>query len=223
MGVAEDLVSEIRTLTADMIQAGLCNEQNFPTLKGSGGSAEISFAGASDLSVTLKNIAYGDVYTELRGTRSFNFYMLDGALIQLQYVIRGDEVHKHRLAFFPSPDLTEYQNNPDVYETDEIYADVLVRNIVSVPIRFDFDRGAFREGDHPMSHLTIGQYKNCRIPVGGPLSPYLFLHFILRSFYNTAFRQCSDAITRFKSPFLATITQQEQEHVHVLAAPLVAG
>ena len=146
--------------------------------------------------------------------------MLDGALIQLQYTIVGGRVEKHRLAFFPSPDLSEYQNSPEIYETDEIYADVVMRNIVSSPIRFDFDRAAFVDDIHPMSHMTIGQYKNCRIPVGGPLSPYLFIHFILKAFYNTALRKCSDGLTRFKYTFEPTITTREQEHLHLLPSRL---
>ncbi len=146
--------------------------------------------------------------------------MLDGAIVQLQYTIIGNVIERHRLAFFPSPDLSEYQNNPDLYDTDEIYADVIMRNIVSSPIRFDFDRAAFVDDEHPMSHLTIGQYKNCRIPVGGPLSPYLFLHFILRAFYNTALRKCSETISKFKYSLPHTITLKEQEHLHLLPARL---
>jgi hypothetical protein len=215
--VAENVLKEIRTLTADLIEAGLCNDQNYPVLnKTAKARYEISFSGDDDLAITLKNIPYIDVYSELLINKSFNLFMLDGALVQLQYTILSGRVEKHRLAFFPSPDLSEYQNSPEIYETDEIYADVVMRNIVSSPIRFDFDRLAFVEDIHPMSHMTIGQYKNCRIPVGGPLSPYLFIHFILRAFYNTALRKCSDRLTRFKYTFEPTITPREQEHLHLL-------
>ena len=62
--------------------------------------------------------------------------MLDGALIQMTYEFSDKKLRRHRLAFFPSPHLEEFQNNPDIYLDDEIYADVVAKNIVSFPVRF---------------------------------------------------------------------------------------
>jgi hypothetical protein len=220
MSTAEGVLSEIRELTSELISSGLCVDQNFPAIRtGAGGVISIDISGEEerDLAVTLKNIPYGDSYAVLVAQRSFNLKMIDSGLIQMMYQFRNRELINHRLAFFPSPDLLEYQNNPEIYETDEMYGDIVARNIVTSPIRFDFDRDNFVENDHPMSHMTIGQYKNCRIPVSGPLSPFLFLNFILRAFYNTPYKKyCSD-IKRREYTFSNCITKSETLNTHIQA------
>jgi hypothetical protein len=208
---------QIMMLTADLIELSLCDHQNFPTMvHSSGKSTEISFAGETNLSIVLKNVAYRLVYEELLRTQSYNFKMIDGALVQIMYRFIDDEIVSHRLAFFPSPDLHEYQNNSEIYETDEIYADVIMKNIVALPVRFDFDISddIFVELHHPKSHLTLGQYLNCRIPVSGPLTPWSFMDFILRNFYNTAHRRFCVKMSKFNDRFKNTITEIEGGVMH---------
>ena len=71
------------------------------------------------------------------------------------YLFEEDKLIKYRLAFFPSPSLEEFQNNSEIYEIDEIYADVIAKNILPVPIRFDYDPKSSIKIEHPSSHLTI--------------------------------------------------------------------
>ena len=125
----------------------------------------------------------------------------------------------HRLAFFPAPDLEEFQNNPEIYRDDEVYADLVARNIVPFPIRFDYDvRDDQHIGvAHPKSHLTFGQYKNCRIPVTAPLTPFRFVEFILRNFYHTAFERYADNFPRPRGGvFSESISRAEREVIHVV-------
>jgi hypothetical protein len=173
------------------------------------------------MSVALKNLPYSEIYNELDRARCFNFKMLDGALISLRYRFDGGQLCEHNLSFFPSPDLEHFQNDPEIYLEDEIYADVLAKNIVPFPIRFDFssDVTKFVEIDHPYTHLTLGQYKNCRIPVCSPLAPFTFGGFILRNFYNTAFVKYSSHIPHRGASFAKTITPMEQNIPHVYCAP----
>ncbi len=216
MLTANAIRTQISEITADLIAVGLCVDQNFPTMKTErDGSLTVSFGGLENLSVTLKNIPYAESYQELRLNRSYNLRLIDGGVIQMLYHFSHDKLVKHRLAFFPSPDLLEYQNNSEVYELDEMYGDVIASNIVTSPIRFDFDPTAFDDYHHPMSHLTIGQYKNCRIPVTGPLSPFSFMNFILRAFYNTPYKKFSSDVREHKGLFEATITGKEMRHLHV--------
>lgn len=62
-----------------------------------------------------------------------------------------------------------------------------------------------------LSHLTIGQYKNCRIPVVRPLTPSQFITFILRNFYHTAYNKYCQKLTQYNFSFDATITKSEQK------------
>lgn len=85
------------------------------------------------------------------------------------------------------------------------------------PLRlgFDSDDGRFEALHHPKSHLTLGQFQHCRIPVSGPLTPVQFLGFILRNFYNTAHQRYTTAMPEGHGVFPETIAGLEREVVHV--------
>ena len=220
---ANDTLAEINALIANLVDVGLSNEQNFPSTQGNQNARfEITFNNASALTVALRNVSYRDIYSTLVEESCFNMKLLDGALVCLRYRFEGGEVVEHGLSYFPSPNLEHFQNNPDTYLLDDRYADIVARNIVPFPIRFDFNADEARhvDVDHPYSHLTLGQYQNCRIPVCSPVSPFAFGDFILRNFYNTAFHQFSDDIPVPGFRFARTISANEQQVPHVvLVAP----
>jgi hypothetical protein len=216
------ILKQISEITADLVGLSLCDNQNFPTLiRVSATQTEISFSGVSNLSFVLRNIPYDTIYEELKRTKSYNFKMIDGALVQIMYKFCDEKISAHRLAFFPSPNLLEFQNNPEIYQLDELYADVIMKNVVTLPIRFDFDISdrIFVELHHPKSHLTLGQYSNCRIPVSGPITPAAFMDFILRNFYNTAHRRFCGEMTKFDDSFETTIAKLENEVMHFRVPP----
>jgi hypothetical protein len=220
---SDDTLREIKELTTAMIGLSLSNEQNFPSTHGTtGASFEITVKNAASLTVALRNVSYREIYDSLAEARCFNMKLLDGALVCLRYRFEGGQVMEHSLSYFPSPDLEHFQNDPEGYLSDEIYADIVSRNIVPFPVRFDFnvDSVRYADVDHPYSHLTLGQYKNCRIPVCSPLSPLAFGGFILRNFYNTAFLKYADKIPKPGFRFDRTISQNEQRVAHmVLTSP----
>lgn len=214
----KEILAQINSLTADLVGLSLCDRQNFPSLRHLGKKlCEIGFGESGNVSNALKNTSYQDIFKELVRSKSYNLKMLDGALIQMMYRFRDYQLEAYRLAFFPSPTLEEFQNNPEIYLEDELYAEVVMKNIVPFPLRFDFD---CREEvavvvDHPKSHLTLGQYQNCRIPVSAPLTPRHFIEFILRSFYNTAFRKYSSQLSNPMGCFEMSITEEEMKLLYV--------
>jgi hypothetical protein len=215
----KDTLSQLTDLMTALIGLSLSNEQHFPSTKGDPEHTfEITVGNAASMSVALKNIAYQEIYRELDQARSYNFKMLDGALVILRYRFLTGEIIEHSLSYFPSPDLEHFQNDPELYLLDEIYAEVVARNIVPFPIRFDFnkDEAKFVEIHHPYCHLTLGQYENCRIPVSAPLGPLTFGAFILRNFYNSAYRKYSEEIPMGAAVFANTITAREQGIPHLL-------
>jgi len=217
MPTPENIRSQVESLTADLIKCSLCEEQNFPSMRNEPLNIKKIGFGESDLSVVLKNVPYQEIYNELLRTQAYNLRMIDGALIQLMYKFHINSLQSHRLAFFPSPYLEEFQNNPEIYEEDCIYADIVKKNIVPFPLRFDFDcrEEVVEVIHHPQSHLTLGQYQNCRIPVSAPLTPFMFIDFILRNFYNTAYNKFSDKIRKYNETFMNTIDNSEKKLSHV--------
>ncbi len=214
----EQIRRQVEKLTADVVGLSLCDRQNFPALRDLGsGYKEVGIGECENLSFALKNVPYHEIYSELDRTQTYNIRMLDGALIQMMYRFKNNRIETHRLAFFPSPFLEEFQNNPEIYLEDEIYAEVIDKNIVPFPLRFDFDcrEGVFVEVDHPKSHLTLGQYQNCRIPVSAPVTPYSFINFLLRNFYNTAYKKYCERIGQHSELFVSTIMPLEKNSIFV--------
>lgn len=212
-------LSQITSLTTLLIELSLSDQQNFPTTSGTPeGEFEITVKNATSLTAALKNVPYNDIYYELDQANCYNFKMLDGALIALRYRFSKGRIREHSLAFFPSPNLEQFQNDPQLYWEDAIYADIIAKNVVPFPIRFDFnsDPERFVEYHHSYSHLTLGQYQNCRIPVCSPVGPFTFGAFILRNFYNTAYKEISDRIPASTLLFSNTITPKERDISHLV-------
>jgi hypothetical protein len=214
----EQIRHQIERLTTDLIGLSLCDDQNFPSMRNlDHGLTEVSFGGKRDISAALKNDPYCVVYDKLKNTRTYNLKMVDGALIQMMFRFNKEEIEAHRLAFFPSPYLEEFQKSPEIYLADEIYAEVVMKSIVPFPLRFDFNsrEDIATELEHPKTHLTLGHYENCRIPVSAPLTPYLFISFVLRNFYHTAYLKYCEKISVYNDGFVDTIKDHEANIIHV--------
>lgn len=185
----QQALRDINGVITRTIAAGLCNQQNFPALRNTGTlRSEIYIQGSPDLSISLRDIPYEDIYTALDKGGAFNIRMIDGALIQMCYTFYRNKITSHRLCVFPSPFLHIFEAAEEEYERDELFADIVGGYIVRVPVRFDFSDNPEEHVDvhHPKSHLTLGQYKGCRIPVTSPVTPTRFMRFVIRHFYNPA-------------------------------------
>ena len=213
------IAKQINELIRYLVERGLADDQNFAFRRsGRGNLVKVTFDKAEHVSVALKDRSYNAVYQHLARERAYSVKMLDGALIQMMYVFAGGMLQRHRLAFFSAPHLEEFQNNPEIYLNDEIYADVIARHVVPFPVRFDYDArdGCHRELVHPKSHLSLGHYENCRIPVTAPMTPFWFIDFILRNFYDTAEERYTDGLSAQGSSFSESILPSERSIVHIV-------
>ena len=211
---AKNILKEIHNVMELLVGSGLADDQNSAYLKQTGKEAyTIQYSNRVPFSSMPREASYEDIYHDQRQSRAFNFLMLDGAMIQMEYAFISDHLTKHRLAFLPSPDLLEYQNNPELYLGEVLYADIVDKDAVTVPLRFDYDDDSFVALEHPRSHLTLGQYSRCRIPVTSGVTPHAFIDFLLRSFYNTASSSISlpSPIMRFNQ----CITELERQVIHI--------
>ena len=214
-----EIKDQIDKLVRYLVEISLSDHQYFAFQRSrSDNIVEVTFNKANHVSIALKDFPYNEIYKRLVESDAYNVKMLDGALIQMMYAFADETLQSHRLAFFPAPHLEEYQNNPDVYRDDEIYADVIAKNIVPFPVRFDYHArdSLHQELIHPKSHLTLGQYENCRIPVTAPMTPLWFIDFILRNFYNTADERYTDGLFAQSGSFAESIRPAERGVVHMV-------
>jgi len=214
-----DTLKEIKWTTEKVIEMGLSIDNKIPIIKD---QAKITWENQVDFSRALKNIPYNEKYQTLEKDKNFNFKMLDGALVQMMYEFNrtGRELISHRLAYFPSTILEKYDDAYEEYETtyfaDSEFHDIREENVMAFPIRFDYNNSEeiFREIEHPYSHATFGEYKYCRIPVNSPLTPSIFMNFILRNFYNNVFIKKNASYEISDKRFDNTITEKEKNILH---------
>lgn len=178
----EKVFQELKKITQELIRCGLAEEYNVPIIR----QTDIVWGNFKDVSLYLKNMDYSKIYSEMEKDHNYNIKLPDGGILQLMYRFngRGTELQSHRLAYYPSPSYEIYQNDADLYDADYIYGDILNKDILPVVIRADYNRDEVEsEIHHPYSHITLGGYKNCRIPVDKPISPMKFVKFIMEHFY----------------------------------------
>lgn len=208
---------EINVATSILVEAGLADDQNFAhVMRVSSETYMVRHDNSLPFGSILR-LGYEDAYHQYRDSRSFNVLMLDGAMVQMVYEFVAGRLARYRLAFLPSPDLLDFQNHPEVYLQEVLYADVVDKRVVTVPLRFDYDA---RPGvpvvlRHPVSHLTLGQYAGCRIPVTAGLTPYAFLKFVLDSFYSNAWASLAKELPAPSAYFDPCIEEAEKKVVHV--------
>lgn len=209
--------SDLDELLSSLIQRGIADDQNFPILRQlSADGWEVTFDGAAHVSIAMDDIDYCDIHQELSEKRSYSVKLIDGGLLQLMYRFKGDRLVQHRLVYFPSPTLRPFQEDPESYLHDELYLDIVTRRLVPFPLRFDFDENAARDVEHPICHLSLGDVKNCRIPVSAPLTPRWFIEFILRNFYQTDEHDFVGCLPAHRVHFQQCIAMAEREIIHVV-------
>jgi hypothetical protein len=213
-----DIKKEISELTTALIKVGICDDQNFPADHSLGNDIyEVTFSGEGDISSIFDFYEYETAYEEIVKNRAFNMKLIDGALIQLMYkVSKRGEIVKHRLAFYPSPKLLSFQSNSDPYMEDKLYIEIVNRKIVPFPLRFDFDVSAHIDIEHPKSHLTLGDSKNCRIPISHPMTPHWFIDFILRNFYQTKKYNFISELPKKRFSVPLSISDNERNIIHMV-------
>ncbi|GAB6062355.1 DUF2290 domain-containing protein [Deferrisoma palaeochoriense] len=208
---------DLDALLSHLIALGIVDDQNFSVVRGLPNQKwEVSFKNAEHVSIAIGEADYTDIHRELMEKRSYNAKLIDGGLLQLQYLFEVDRPIKHRLAFLPSPSLRPFQNDPEDYLRDALYVEIVSRRIVPFPLRFDFDMNAAQDATHPACHLTLGDVKGCRIPVSAPLTPRWFIEFVLRNFYNADTYDLTTALPCHRHYFAQTITTRERELIHVM-------
>jgi hypothetical protein len=209
---------EVDRILASLIEQGIADDQNFSALRYVAANCfEVTFAGAEHLSIAMENVPYEEIYSEIVSRRSYNIKLVDGGLLQLSYFFEREELRKHRLAFYPSPNLRPFQESPDDYFADHVFLEIVSRRIIPFPIRFDFDPSAAVDVLHPICHVTLGDVLGCRIPVSKALTPRAFFDFILRNFYSTAEHEFWKALPTAGHSFVSTITASERAVLHLVA------
>lgn len=209
------IYKQITKITTDLILQSLAVSENYPSYnKINGNQEEINITSSGRVNLN-RSMPYEEKYNIFLENKFYNVKLIDGALLGMLYTFFQGKITKHMLFYFPAPHLEDFQNHPELYIEDDLYADILDKERILAPIRFDYDLNAAKPVEHPRAHLTLGQYKHCRIPVSSPLSPYQFVIFIIRNFYSSELFQCNINVRDGK--FEESLFEEEKSltHLHI--------
>lgn len=179
---------DINEMMIALIRNALVNAQHFPVIKGQvERDCTIGFENDDKITISFGLDKYEDIYDRLLDNQVYSMRLLDGGLVQISYSFASAKMTRHRLAYYPNPHVGRDEDSYcDCEESESIALMLQRRNVVPFPIRFDFniDEMLFVPIEHPRSHLTLGGFECCRIPISSPIPPIAFMRFILRNFYS---------------------------------------
>ena len=208
--------NEIKKITLKLVNKGLVVNQNWPEIFHEGDCIEIGWQGQKRTGLLFKDVPYREIYDTIAKDRNFNFVFFDGSIVQILYRFSRNNLISHRLAYYPCPDSGEFFSTvfqDGGYESTEMI-DYLPKNELMLPLRFDF-RFSNENEAHSLTHIHLCNYQNCRIPVSSPITPSLFLDFVLRNFYPALFKDFHSTLNlKFNKIFKETITKTESNILH---------
>lgn len=214
--LAKLIKRELDELIGKLVEVGLADSQNFPSETTLANKVWAVSTDGPNLAAALKKRSYANMYASQREKGTYGALLLDGAMLQFSYEGSGEKLIRHRLSYLPSPNLEPFQNDPDLYLHELHFVDIVGHQVVPVPLRFDFDArdGIAIDVVHPVSHLTLGQYQHCRLPVARPLAPTDFVTFIVQHFYSTP---DTEPVTfpSHVNKLMESITLRERNHIHM--------
>jgi hypothetical protein len=211
----QEVLTDMKRVERKLTELGIADDYGSPVLRHRGGKVFVESEIPVDSSV-LVDEPYASFYAKQLELGAFFLKLPDAALLQMSYQFSGRSLLTHRLAFLPSPDLTPFQDDPEMYVIGAQYLEIVGHQVMSVPMRFDFDvRPEVVSNNHPAAHLTLGQYANCRIPVSGPILPSVFADFIIRHFYASPITRPFDLLSDLALSFPTVISTIDESSTHL--------
>ncbi|GAA2843637.1 DUF2290 domain-containing protein [Pediococcus damnosus] len=223
---AKLLIKQINSIIQSLYEISLCTyspmiSTSMKAKKNGESQFNIEFPNL-DKNLFFANISYEDMWEKMNCNKQYTCKLVDGGLLTLLYTfsyVSGEMVNS-RLSFFPCYETPSLDDCPNDYDTDITYLDVFNEQSYPSAIRFDYDpsQTAVKDIVHPSTHLTLGQFEHCRIPLQSPLTPLQFFSFIIRNFYNSKYSLWQSQISSICYKDLAfnnTISINEQKIVHL--------
>lgn len=132
-----------------------------------------------------RNKSIEEVTDVILKRKEYNLLLYDKGIFQFEFIIEKGQIKKERLVFIKKHNKLwdkEEINNLSNNSFDEDWYNEIIG--IPIVIRVDFDEEAHIDVKHPITHMTLSNYDECRIPMKGAVSLTLFINFILNMFYD---------------------------------------
>ena len=203
---------DYKEIVRELFQKQLIKEIRHDSIKESNEQITITRENKENESNILfdKQISIDDIMKELLYQREYNILFYDRSIIQYEFLIENGKIKKERLIFIKKHNYLWSKEEISEKELHDIELDWFQEeNGIPTIIRIDYDTENFEDVLHPITHMTLSNYDECRIPMMGAMSLYNFINFVLNFFYNESLS--------FKSAFSEvdiTISDNERKRLH---------
>ena len=222
--LAELVANDLKLLAKGLIKAGLLLEESWVLQQHSSDVKVITslkrtpLATGIDLEKFKINPAlytHAKEYYRADQEGNYTFKLIDGGMIEINSMYRNNALIKQRLLYMQRPYSLAEVDFQDLGEVKELEAHdeplEMERKSVNdsqakglICIRFDFDPNPdiAKELVHPRTHLTISNFKTCRIPISNPMTSKQFIELIIGQFYTYKFDEIVKFLNSNKSKFM---------------------
>lgn len=185
--LAKDIIRNYRHVINTLYENNLILKHNDLSNKNANNEYKIEYYTKNDYSAVLydSSIKAIDLYDMLHTHNQFNIEFIDGSILLFQCLLNNDIIIKQRLIFI-KPFISMYNDDSSYDDSWESYQSAdNSSNLLSFPliIRADYNYDETKH-NHPVSHLTLSNIVNCRIPVISNISFERFVEFILHQIFN---------------------------------------
>lgn len=209
--IISEIVAEYNFVINSLLNKGLVRDYSCFSIKGED-ICSLTRNNRNNESNILydKLCSISDIADTILKNKEYNLLLYDKGIFQFELEIKDGQIIKERLIFIKKQNKLWNKEDVSSMDNDEFAEDWFKEEIgIPIIIRIDYDENEFQELKHPISHFTISNYDECRIPMQGPVSISRFINFILNIFYN-------EEIEKIKSNYdtKITITDIEKETIH---------
>ena len=172
-----------------------------------------------DLDISNK---YEEEYYDMLSRGVYTFLMVDYTMLQYFNIYSRDTLVKQNIGYVQSPYDVPY-DLVEVEEEEEENEKVLTKicDLGSYTrMRFEYDPDNFENIKHPRTHLHLGCYKDCRIPINKPMRMYDYIKFVIKNFYSKKYDDfirtiSSEHYVFNENAYADTITSDEIQEIHI--------
>lgn len=207
-----DFMSDYNNIVRELYEKEMIRDIKSHVINDFGEVVEITHENKSNESNILydRHLPIEKIMNILLENKEYNLLLYDRSIIKYQFTISNGKICKERLIFIKKHNYLWTKDEINKKDIDDFGIDWFQEEAsIPIVIRIDYDDENYEDIIHPITHMTLSNYEECRIPMMGAVTLYNFMNFVLNFFYNDSLK-CSSVFEETN----ITISQNEKKRLH---------
>lgn len=207
-----DFMADYNNIVRELYEKEMIRDIKSHVINDFGEVVEITHENKSNESNILydRHLPIEKIMNILLENKEYNLLLYDRSIIKYQFTIINGKICKERLIFIKKHNYLWTKDEINKKDIDDFGIDWFQEEAsIPIVIRIDYDDENYEDIIHPITHMTLSNYEECRIPMMGAVTLYNFMNFVLNFFYNDSLK-CSSVFEETN----ITISQNEKKRLH---------